>query len=749
MLARIELNKMKNLTTCSLALLLSLLSGHLFADTPEDEYQLQIKRTQEQIRVDGALNEAIWQQTDVASDFWMSFPVDDRKAERKTEVRLTYDDNFLYVGIQCFGDPDYIIQTLKRDLDFWQGDGFAIVLDPVNQRTNGFVFGINPAGVQMETLITGYTGNRGGRPRGMNQNWDQKWFGEVKHYEDRWTAEMAIPFKTLRYEDNKDRWGLNFVRSDMEDNSYHTWSRVPLQFRSIDLGYTGTLIWDAPPRKQTSNVSVVPYINSSHQQDFEEGTAAELKTNVGFDAKVAVTSSLNLDLTVNPDFSQVEVDEQVTNVTRFSIRLPERRNFFLENADIFEDFGRGTARPFFSRRIGLDEDGNPIPILYGLRLSGNLNKNWRTGFLNMQTKANDIQTDQNYTAFALHRQLWKRSVIKGYFLNRQSMQGSEIQYQDYSRNAGMEFTYFSPDGKWRSWGGYGQSYKPNIRGNDKFFRWGTRYTGRNLSAIYSASTQGENYYQDMGFLQRTENYDAERDTTIRLGFGSQTIFVDYRFFPRKERKWLFSTISLFNSLILNTDLTFNETNTRLGYSMTYNGRSELGFELNHQVLDLLFPYTFTDGTPLPTQRYSFSSLEVSYTSDSRKRLVYELGGSYGGFYNGTRANLTMSLNYREQPWGNFGIKLDYNKLDFPDPYGERQITLIGPRIEIGFSRNLFWTTFLQWNTQGDNFNINSRMQWRFKPMSDIFLVYTDNYGIELFAPKSRALVLKASYWLAM
>ena len=720
----------------------------LRASNDDDDFSIRITRAQERIQIDGALEEAIWENADIATDFWMSFPVDDRKAARKTEVRLTYDENFLYVGITCHGERDYVIQTLKRDLDFWRGDGFAIVLDPVAQKTNGFVFGINPAGVQMETLITGYTGNRGGPPRGMNQNWDNKWFSEVKSYDDRWTAEMAIPFKTLRYEENRTEWGVNFIRSDMKDNSYHTWSKVPLQFRSIDLGYTGSMIWDQAPVKQNGNVAFIPYINSSSTQDFTAKTPAEYKAAVGFDAKVAVTPALNLDVTLNPDFSQVEVDQQVTNVTRFSIRLPERRTFFLENADVFEDFGRGQARPFFSRRIGLDEDGNTIPILYGLRLSGNIDKKLRVGLMNIQTKANDIQTDQNYTAFAFHRQVFQRSTIKGYFLNQQSMEGSEINYQNYSRNIGAEFTYFSQDGKVRAWGGYGQSFKPGITNKDQFYKFGVRYTTKAFGAIYSASTQGDNYYQDMGFLQRVNNYDAERDTTIRLGYTSHTAGMDYRIFPKKETsKWLYTTWRLYNTLYLNNELSFNESNTRLSYTLTYNGRSELGFEWSNRIIDLLFPFSFTDETPLPAKSYQFNNLQVSFTSDSRKTFSYEVTGSYGGFYNGTRSNLMLTMKYREQPWGSFGATLDFNDLQFPDPYGSRQIFLLGPRIEIGFSRNLFWTTFLQWNTQGDNFNINSRLQWRFKPMSDVFLVYTDNYGLELFAPKNRALVLKVNYWL--
>lgn len=722
------------------------------SDPPDEEKRtLLIERTSEKIKVDGELSEAVWEKAEKASNFWMSFPVDDQRAERQTEVSLTYDDGFLYVGVTCYSEYEYIIQTLKRDVDFWSGDGFAIVLDPVNKRTNGFVFGVNPAGVQMETLVSGYTGNRGGRPRGMNPNWDNKWYAEVKIYEDRWTAEIAIPFKILRYEENKDQWGLNFIRSDTKSNSYHTWSRVPLQFRSLDLGFTGLLNWDQPPKKTKSNITLVPFTTTSISHDFEGNEDRKTKLDAGLDAKIAVSSSLNLDVTVNPDFSQVEVDQQVTNLTRFNIRLPERRTFFLENNDVFEDFGRGSARPFFSRRIGLDEDGNTIPILYGLRLTGNLTNNLRIGLMNIQTQTTDDAIGQNYTAFAFNRQVLKRSVIKGYFLNRQGVDGAEVQYADYGRNTGLEFNYLSGNGKMRAWVGYNHSFKPNIK-DAGLFKTGFWYNGKNFNVLYSASSQGANYFLDMGFLQRVENYDAVRDTTIRLGYNYHIFSMTKQIFPKKKSKILFHRFNIRNSLYLGTDWEFNESQTSFSYGMNFAGRSELRVEFRNRNLKLLFPFSFTDDElyePLPATKYNFNTVELSYKSDERKQFVYEAGLFYGGFFNGTRRTLRMEVNYRQQPWGNFGMRASFNKLEFPDPYGEEDIILIGPRIEIGFNRNLFWTTFLQWNTQSDNFNINSRFQWRFQPMSDLFIVYTDNYYAEDFGPKNRALVLKLNYWLML
>ena len=254
------------------------------------------------------------------------------------------------------GAPPFVVQSLKRDNPlFWTGDAFAVVIDPVNEKKNGFIFGINPEGVQTEALITGEPARRGAELSGYNDAWDNKWYAQSKIQEDRWTTEMAIPFKTLRFGE-KEHWGINFNRLDAKSNSHSSWTPVPRQFYGVDLGYTGTIVWDRAPKKIKNNISIITYMLSGGYEDFEANTDAAFNARVGLDAKVAVTSSLNLDLTVNPDFSQVDVDEQQTNLTTVDLNYPEKRLLFLENSDIFGDFGTPPLRPFFSRKIGLDGD---------------------------------------------------------------------------------------------------------------------------------------------------------------------------------------------------------------------------------------------------------------------------------------------------------------------------------------------------------------------------------------------------------
>ena len=722
----------------------------LGSNLAQDGPKYSIQRTDEPVTIDGVLSESIWSEVHVATDFWMSYPVDDRKAEAKmqTEVRLTADDQYLYIGVVCYGPQDYVIKTLKRDVDFKDGDGFGVVLDPVNEKTNGFVFGVNPAGVQTELLVTGQVGRRtdpepGRLPKGINIAWDNKWFTEVTNHPDRWIAEIAIPFKTLRFDDTKNIWGINFFRLDARSNSIHAWSPVPIEFNEIDLGYTGELSWDTPPEKTKSNLAIIPYVRTSIAKDYEAADPVAYEFQPGLDAKVPVTSSLNLDVTVNPDFSQVEVDEQVINLTLFDIRLPEKRLFFLENNDIFEDYGIPPMRPFFSRKIGLDEDGNPIPIWYGARLSGNVNKDLRIGLMNLQTRETEDFLSQNYTVVSFHQQVLARSVVKGFFHNRAAI-GDED--PDYNRNMGLEFQYRSEDGRFQTFGGYAKSFSPGLKSKDYFFNSGIGYDNRNISVYSNLSGLGKNYKADLGFIRGQEYYDASRDTTIRIGMNHWFTRFSYTLYPESSDRIVSHEFNARH--IWDFDTAFSNLNTEIegGYALKFASTSSLQLSVNHTIVDLLFPFTFIGDEPLPAGIYRNNLAELRFTTDQRRLFSIEGGISYGTFFSGTRAQYRLGFKYRAQPWGNFSVIFEQNDLKFPEPYGSDNLFLINPRIEINFSRSLFWTTFLQYNTQHDNFNINSRIQWRFRPMSDLYIVYTDNYAVEFWGPKNRALAIKLNYW---
>jgi len=718
----------------------------------QDEYKIHVTSTDEKIKVDGILDEISWQTDEKANNFWLSFPIDNElvSEEYRTEAMMVYDDKYLYIAATCYGGAPYLMPTLKRDArDIWSGEIFGIVMDPLNEKTNAFIFAANTAGVQTESLISGGLARRSGsNSANLNSAWDQSWISEAKVYEDRWTIEMAIPFKSLKYGPNG-TWGINFYRGVSETNEWQTWVKSSIEFMTVDMGHTGAMIWENPPKPSKRNIALIPYILGSKSKDIEANEPSEQKFRIGGDAKIAITSGLNLDLTINPDFSQVDVDEQVTNLSTVNIRFPERRLFFLENSDLYSDFGIPPMRPFFSRKIGLDNDGNPIPIAYGARLSGNVNKDLRMGLMNLQTRTDEGSfSAQNYTSFTAHQQLLGRSILKGYFHNRTATGNNENPDNDFNRIGGLEFLYNSGNGRFRTSGGYGKSWTSGLSGDDHFYSWYIGYNSRKFSYYTNFSGVGENYRSDMGFNPRFNHYDAVRDTTIKVGYNHGFTSISYQFIPENQSVLASHGVGI-RSVLDYTEHGFDliQNNTTVEYEFTFSNTSNAEVSFSHEEQGLLYPFAFTDEEPLPVGTYKFNHFRISYRSDGRRPFSYSLRYRNGGFYNGNRQEYAMSMKYRVQPWGNFSMNLVYNNLDFPAIHGSRELFLIGPKLEINFSRNLFWTTFLQFNTQAENFNINSRLQWRFKPLSDVFLVYTDNYATDIWGPKNRGIVLKMNYWV--
>jgi hypothetical protein len=721
------------------------LSYVLFAQNNGEVYQLNIQRMDEKIHLDGVLDESFWEDVEIATNFWLNFPVGGTPVddEVQTTVKITYDDDFIYLGVECYGKGPFLVQSLKRDNDsFWNGDAFAVVFDPVNERTNGVIFGVNPAGVQTEALITGEPARRGGQLSGYNKAWDNKWYTQASVTENGWTAEMMIPFKSLRF-GRKGHWGINFIRVDAQNNANHSWAPVPIQFYGTDLGYLGQLIWDKPPRNEKGNISLVPYLLGNVYKDYESKSDLSQSFALGMDAKIAINSNLNLDLTVNPDFSQVDVDEQQTNLTTVNLRFPERRLFFLENSDIFSNFGTN-AKPFFSRKIGLDDDGNTIPIIYGARLSGNLNKNLRIGLMNTQTQEQELPGN-NYSSFALHRRILKRAVLRGYF-NRVGYTDGSLQEDNFNRIGGLEFNYSSEDSKWRAVTGYGLAFSNENQNENHLFNLFGGYGGRAFNVMVNISGLGDNYINDFSLIPRQKHYDALEDTTYILGFNHWWATMGYKFYPENT----FINQHGF-SLTTNGDRTATSNELiqdkhQLSYKFLMKNTSTLDLTYAHEGVNLLYPFGFTDNEPLPAQLYRFDYGQIKYVTDRRREIKLTSGFRYGSFYNGTRTEFSLAVDYRVQPWGNFSLNFVQNDLEFSGNYGAEQLLLFGPKAEINFSKNFFWTTFMQYNTQSDNFNINSRLQWRYMPMSDLFIVYSDNYMVEYFGPRNRGLVLKLNYW---
>jgi hypothetical protein len=376
-------------------------SGFVFAQKKNANYKYHIRRAASPIKIDGLLDEADWLSADTAGKFFMVLPMDTSFAKVRTVVRMAYDNDNFYISAVCYTPTaGYMVESLKRDFNFGKNDNFIFFMDPFDARTDGFSFGANAAGAQWDGTM--YEGGK------VDLSWDNKWFSSVKNYSDKWVFEAAIPFKSIRYKKGIKEWGMNFSRNDLVTTEKSSWAPVPRQFPTASLAYTGTIIWDEAPPVATHNISIIPYALGGITKDFENKKDAVYRKEIGGDVKVGLTSSLNLDMTVNPDFSQVDVDQQVINLNRYELFFPEKRQFFLENGDLFANFGYADIRPFFSRRVGLN-----APIRAGARLTGKIDKDWRIGVMDIQTgqSSSDNLPGQNFGIVTLQRRVFSRSNI--------------------------------------------------------------------------------------------------------------------------------------------------------------------------------------------------------------------------------------------------------------------------------------------------------------------------------------------------
>ncbi len=703
----------------------------LLAQKPNQAYQYHIFSTDSEIKVDGIADESVWQDAQVATDFFMVQPIDTSFARTRTEVRMTYDQKNLYILVTNYKPVpgSLVVESLRRDFSFNNNDNFLLFLDTFDDRTNGFSFGSNAAGAPWDGQM--FDGSS------INLSWDNRWFTAVKNDEEKWVWEAAIPFKSIRYKPGITTWGINFSRLELTVAEKSAWAPVPRQFPTAALAYTGVLVWDQPPPKPGANVSVIPYAAARTNRDFSSEADFSRKYQVGGDVKVGITPSLNLDLTVNPDFSQVDVDVQQTNLDRFELFFPERRQFFLENADLFANFGYSSIRPFFSRRIGLG-----VPIQYGARLSGKLNQNWRIGLLNVQTSAQDSLPSNNFSVVAVQRQVLARSNIRLMMVNKDAIRfNSELNgaYNQYNRNIGGEFNLLSVNNRWSGKAMVLKSFSPNRKGDDFAQAGDLSYNNTNLSVQWQHEYVGSNYNAEVGYVPNA----------LRNGYFKINPNVKYLFFV-KSSTLISHGPQLQTTLFWNKKLELTDNETFVSYNFNFKSRATAFVWAATNYVKLLRPFDPTNSgrEQLATgTEHRWKSTGFEFNSSPKRTFTYSLSGRFGGYYqNGERTNFSTSLGYRFQPYVALALSSNYNNIQLPAPWNRVEYWLVGPRVDVTFRNNLFLTTFLQYNNQADNVNLNTRLQWRYKPASDLFIVYTDNYLPENFHVKTRALVIKFTYW---
>ncbi len=716
-----------------IVLAITIVSTNAFTQKKNATYEVHIHKTTSPIVIDGSMDDEAWQKAETANNFFMVQPMDTSLAQVKTDVLVSYDDRNFYLVAICYkyGEDKNMVESLRRDFNFGKNDNFLVFIDPFEDQTTGYSFGANAEGAQWDGTM--YAGGS------VDLNWDNKWVSAVKNYDDKWIFEAAIPFKTLRYKKDVLHWGINYSRNDLITTEKSSWAPVPRQFPTASLAYTGTLLWDASPPEPKGNISIIPYALASTSKDYDKNISSGIQGRAGVDAKISFSTAMNLDLTIHPDFSQVEVDQQVTNLSRFELFFPEKRQFFLENGDLFGNFGYSDIRPFFSRRIGLTTSINA-----GARLSGKLTKNLRIGVMDMETaEDNDAGLPaQNYAVISLQQKVFKRSNIGFIYVDKTAINydpekdSSLVTYSKYNRNIGLEYNLASANNVFTGKALLLKSFTPDKNGSAISQAANFQYSSRKWLVNAEYAYVGKNYTAEVGYVPRTDFIKIDPQIT--------------RYFFPKSGSILTHGPQVLLNYYFDTKFHHTDHENSFGWVITFRSKSVFSVLGINNYVRLLKPFdpTNTGKDSLEAgsvHRYNLAGFD--YTSAPQHLFTYTGSMRYGSYYAGGNI-FTAAFNpgYRVQPYVNISLNTTYTDLMLPQPWGNTHFWLVGPRIDITFTNTIFFTAYIQYNQQQHNVNINTRFQWRFKPASDFFIVYTDNYYPGPLSVKTRALVVKLNYW---
>jgi len=707
-------------------------------------------RATEPVRIDGIFDEPFWSRAEPASDFTQSEPREGQPASERTVVRLAYDADRLYVAAYLYdSDPTgIVVNDIRKDFRADDQDAFSLILDTFSDRRNGYVFVTNAGGGRGDQQ----SANEG---REVNTSWDAVWTVKTQRVPDGWTAEMAIPFRALRFAraapgetaTNGDGqadvgmiWGINFSRRIRRRNELSYWSPVPRAFALTRTSLAGTLA-GLPQAAGGRDLRVKPYLAARTVRE-TGGSSFDGTGDAGVDFKLGVTAALTLDLTANPDFAQVEVDEQQVNLTQFSQFFPEKREFFLENSGVFYvgDAARANRlfQPptpdedlllFFSRRIGLTETGREIPILGGARLTGRAG-GFLVGALNTQTQSTDEQDANNYTVLRLRRNVFRTSDMGAIFMMRQNTDD----HGDYNRVGGADFNLRLPgETDWNSY--LIATAAPGAGGDNLAWRTSFNHQGNFFHGKVGYMSIGDDFVNDLGYYRRTGIHKWLADIGIR---------------PRPESLRRKGIREMHPHITWDyvTDLDGSLLSMRLhnGYSFFFDNGALIELSMNPRFEEIAAPLRLhPDNDPLPLGRYRWREWMVLANTDASRPLSLTFRGSAGGLYNGTQrtvnSTLTVKPSYRVRV--SLGIQRTDGSLDAP--VGDFVRTIWTTRANYSFSPNMFVDAFAQYDPDRNQFNTNIRFNVIHRPLSDLFIVFNEQRITGIDAPAAgRSLILKVT-----
>ena len=707
-------------------------------------------RVEQGPEIDGdVLGEAVWTVASPETGFRQNTPDEGEPASERTDVRIVYTDDTIYFGVVCFvGDPaTIIVSDARRDSSLVETDSFQIVLDTYRDLQNGFVFGTNPAGLEYDGQLTNEGEGSGGIGGGLvvrsgsqqqrgsgggfNLNWDGVWQVATQVTDVGWTAEFAIPFRTLRYASGVTQtWGLNFQRNIRHRNEQSYWAPLPRQFNLNRLSLAGELRGlEAPPPR---NLQLNPYVLGKALRRDADSRATTLG-DVGGDLKYSVTPSLTLDLTYNTDFAQVEVDDQQINLDRFNLFFPEKRPFFLENAGLFSVGQPGELELFFSRRIGIGDDGVQIPIRGGGRLTGQVGANTHIGVLNMQTAgvAASETPSNNYTVARVRQDLPNRSNVGAIVVNRRAT-GAFAAAGDVNRS-------YAVDGRW----GIGETV--TLSG----FAAGTEtpgVTGGTHAHNFAASYESERYRYGGGLTEVAPGFNPEAGFYARRGY--RRIDGAFRTAFRPDNDIGFHEWTPHAAVFLIRDFDTGQVESdwiHLDNTMEWRNGFWASAALNLTTEGVLEPFDVFPGVVVPADRYDHAEAQLRFRTDQGAPLSLEFFSVFGGLFGGRRSTVGPRLSLRLGERFNTQVSWDRNDLDLPG--GAFVTNLSRLRLNYSFTPRVFVQALVQYNDRARLWSSNIRFGMLSDANTGLFIVYDDIEGFDRFRPPGagRSLTVKYSH----
>jgi hypothetical protein len=692
------------------------------------------------IKVDGALDEPDWSGAPVARGFIQNEPHEGEPASDDTDVRVLYDADNLYFGVFARDREPRAIRTseLVKDFNRESGDDFEIILDTFHDERNGYMFATNAEGAKWDAQMI----NDG---REMNENWDALWDVKTQTAETGWYAEIVIPFRTLRFSSaDPQTWGVNFQRRIRRRNEDSFWAPLPRIYELDRVSMAGTLEGLQGVRPG-NDLRVKPYVLGSTGTSTRAHVGSD--ADAGLDVKYGVTSGLTWDFTVNTDFSQVEADEQQVNLTRFSLFFPEKRDFFLENSGVFQ-FGQGRgvvfggggltsgrqtdAILFFSRRIGLSDAGESIPILGGTRLTGRVG-NYAVGILNIQQRSATTSSATNFTAVRLRRNVLANSDVGVMALNKDA--GGPAFNRVLGADANFRF-FESLDLN----AAIAKSFSPVAvvggRGGDVMGNGGFHFRDRRWELQGTYVRIGDRFNDEMGFVPRTGVW--KYDST----YGA-------RFRPAALSGWLrelFPHLGVTNVSWLTGELQSRLIGAHLSINLQDGSGGEIGVNPTSENLLVPFEINRRRGISIPVARYDFDEWFATWRSDGSAPVSFNGRVSVGDFYDGYKQSYTIGAAVRIGGRLNASITESRNQIDLRA--GQYTTDLITARIEYGFSTIAFANALLQYNTDAQEWTSNLRFNVIHHRLSDFFLVFNERRDSGTGGLLDRALVAKVTQMLA-